>query len=132
MVVASQPSRYAGRIVAMKSFPAMIKKKHSVLCRLFVFLLTNFAFFQSVQAQPFAFVSRDLLVGFRKLSPFSTPYELVVNIGQATNYNNLPPGARITITQFTFNQLTNAFGDLSDLSCAVSGEVKLGDGGVTN
>src|SRR5260370_8495911 len=72
------------------------------------------------------------MVGFRKLSPFATPYELVVNIGQATNYNNLPPGARITITQFTFNQLTNAFGDLNNLTWAVSACVKGGDGGATN
>jgi hypothetical protein len=124
--------RYADEIVAMKSFLNMIKKKLPVICLLFVFLPSIFAFIQGVQAQPFAFVSRDLLVGFRKLSPFSTPYELVVNIGQSTNYNNLPPGTRITITQFTFNQLTNAFGDFNNLSWAASGEVRLGDGGATN
>lgn len=132
IVVVSRQPPYADKIVAMKSHITMIKKKHSVLCRFFVLLPAIFALIQGVQAQPFAFISRDLLVSFRKLSPFATPYELVVNIGQATNYNNLPPGARITITQFTFNQLTNAFGDFNDLSWAVSGEVRLGDGGAAN
>src|SRR5713101_4922231 len=109
-------SPYAGKIVAIKSHITMIKKKYSVLHRFFVLLPGIFALIQGVQAQPFKYTGRDLLVGFRKLSPFSTPYELVVNIGQVTNYNKLPPGSRITITQFTFNQLTNAFGDLNDLS----------------
>jgi hypothetical protein len=132
-MVGPPPPPYAGQIVAMKSFPTMIiKKKYSILCRFFVLLPALFALIQGAQAQPFKYSGRDLLVGFRKLSPFSTPYELVVNIGQATNYNNLPPGTRITITQFTFNQLTNAFGDLNDLSWAVSADAKGGDGGATN
>lgn len=110
----------------------MTKKKYSILHRFLILLPAIFALIQGVQAQPFVYTGRDLLAGFRKLSPFSTPYELVVNIGQATNYNNLPPGTRITITQFTFNQLTNAFGDLNNLTWAVSGEARLGDGGATN
>jgi len=128
MVVASRQSTYAGEIVAMKSFPTMINKKHPVDCRYFVFLSAFFALLQTASALPFVYKPHDLLVTFRKLSPFATPYELVVDIGQATNYNNLPPGTKITITQFTLDQLTNSFGDLNDLSWAVSGGVSFGSG----
>ena len=106
----------------------MIKKKHSVLCRFFVLLPAIFTLVQAASALPFVYKPHDLLVTFRKLAPFATPYELVVNIGQTTNYNDLAPGTKITFTQFTLDQLTNSFGDLNNLSWAVSGCVSFGSG----
>jgi len=100
--------------------------------RVFVLLAGAFTLVQSVQAQPFIYTGRDLLVGFRKLGSFATSYEMVSDIGQASSYSSLAPGTKVAITKFTLDQLTASFGDLNDLTWAVSGDVRGGDGGDTN
>jgi PKD repeat protein len=52
-----------------------------------------------------------VLAAFRKTSPFSGSYELVVNLGNITNLLALPVGTTINITNYSSTQLTNAFAD---------------------
>jgi hypothetical protein len=61
----------------------------------------------------------DLLAGFRK--PGVGTYELVVHIGNITNFEQLPPASTITITNYIPTQLSNAFADgFGGLSWSVS------------
>ena len=53
----------------------------------------------------------DVLAGFRKTGANAGKYELVVDLGNVTNFLALPAGTTITITNFSNGQLTNAFTD---------------------
>ena len=76
----------------------------------------------AVEAQPFIYNRGDLMLGFRKtLNPGL--YEAVVDLGPATNYVYLAPGATKPITQYTNNTqlVPDTFANLTNLSWSVSG-----------
>jgi len=62
------------------------------------------------RAQLFNYQTGDVLGGFRKTSPEGL-YELVVDLGNVTNFIKLPAGTTINITNYTAVQITNAFAD---------------------
>jgi len=53
----------------------------------------------------------DVLAGFRKTGVNEGNYELVVDLGNVTNFVSLSIGTTINITNYTASQLTNAFTD---------------------
>src|SRR4030095_11606710 len=79
-----------------------------------------------LQAEPFLYVGRDMLLGFRQAEVLS---ELVVNLGQASNYFTATPGSTIVLSNFTPVQLQNAFATFNDLLWSVSATTRSGDGG---
>jgi hypothetical protein len=69
----------------------------------------------AARAQFFSYSGKgDLLAGFRK--PGVGTYELVVNLGNVTNYLALTPGTTISITNFSPAQLSDAFPSYSGLN----------------
>ncbi|HLH52075.1 MAG TPA: hypothetical protein VKY92_00445 [Verrucomicrobiae bacterium] len=82
---------------------------------------------QVSMAQPFVYKDNDLLLGFRKTGTFQANYELVINIGQGTNYTHLAPGASIAVPNFTPSQLGDAFPNtnLNNLNWSVLGNPKV-------
>jgi hypothetical protein len=81
--------------------------------------------------QPFAFTNGNLMIGFRKLPPFSETYELIVNAGPAGNYTGLAPNTSVPIAQFTASQLATCFPEgLNDLNWSAFGAARVFD--VTN
>jgi len=74
---------------------------------------------------PFSYNYADLCLGFRKTGNYQASYECVVDIGPATNYVGLAPGATTTITQYTAAQLApNTYANLTNLSWSVTGFVE--------
>jgi hypothetical protein len=69
----------------------------------------------------FTYNPRDLILAFRQPGGAS---ELVVNVGQASNYTGLATGMTVTITNLDTNQLKTAFANLNNLSWSVSGDVR--------
>ncbi len=83
------------------------------------------ALLTAAQAQPFAYNNNELALGFRKTGIHQEAYEAVVNIGPATNYVSLAPGATIPVPNFTAAQLDpDSFSSLDFLSWSVSGYSK--------
>ena len=65
---------------------------------------------QFVSAQYFTVTGYgDMLAGFRKTGSNKGTYELVVNIGNVTNFLSVSPGSTIPVTGFSPSQLTDAF-----------------------
>ena len=58
----------------------------------------------------------DALAGFRKTGGNAGSYELVVNLGNITNFLKLSSGTMINITNYATSQLTNAFADTADFA----------------
>lgn len=58
----------------------------------------------------------DVLAGFRKTGVNAGNYELVVNLGNITNFLKLSGGTTINITKYANSQLTNAFADMGDFA----------------
>ena len=76
------------------------------------------------QAQVFTSNPNDLTLGLRKNSPYTeTPaYEVVVDIGQASNYTTLTVGTKISVPGYSASQLTGSDPEsLDDLSWSVFG-----------
>ncbi len=74
-------------------------------------------------ARGFVFNESDMLVGFRQ--PGGS-YELVVNLGPATNFNTFArqsPGGSIAITNYTVEKLGEAFSDLGGVDWSVFSSV---------
>jgi len=71
----------------------------------------------TLPAAPFLYSPGDLTLAVRKTG---NAYDYVVNIGKATNYNNLPGGVTFTVTNLSATQLGNAFPDLNDLQWSVA------------
>ena len=82
---------------------------------------------QFCSGQPFVYKDNDLLLGFRKTGSFQANYELVINIGQGTNYTQLTPGASVQVPNFTPTQLGDAFPNtnLSNLNWSVLGDPRV-------
>jgi hypothetical protein len=84
----------------------------------------GFALFTgTLPAAPFLYRQGDLALTFRKTGGAS---DLVVNIGRATNYNALPAGTTITISNLLVSHLATAFAGVNDLAWAVGGANRLG------
>ncbi len=84
-------------------------KKTFVKCWLAA-LLGAWASTATVSAQFFSYnLYGDALLGFRKTGTHQGNYELVVNLGNVTNFLKLPAGTTINITSYTPAVLTDAF-----------------------
>ncbi|MBX3746693.1 MAG: hypothetical protein KF833_15400 [Verrucomicrobiae bacterium] len=76
----------------------------------------------ALQAQTFQYAKGDLVLLFRKTG---SPADFAVNLGQATNYNNLPPGTVVNIDSLSAAQLVLAFPDLNGVRWSVAGVNRL-------
>jgi hypothetical protein len=90
---------------------------------------STLALVSQLNAEPFIYTGRDLLLGFRQADGVS---EMVVNLGQASNYLNAAQGSVITISNFTPAQLQAAFSTVNGLLWSVAGTTRSGDGGDTS
>jgi hypothetical protein len=73
----------------------------------------------------FDYTARDVVIGFRQASG---PEELVVDLGQATNFHYLTPGSVTQITNYSQATLDDAFSSLGGVSWSVFSSVLLGQG----
>jgi hypothetical protein len=71
-------------------------------------------------AAPFAYSDGDVILAFRQ--PGSP--DLVVNLGSATNFDAVPIGSTITVSNLSVSQLTTAFASLNSLNWAVFGATR--------
>jgi hypothetical protein len=79
---------------------------------------------ESAQAQSFLYTNNDLLLGFRKTGVFQENYEVVVNIGKATNYVKAVAGTTFNVPNFAPTQLVpDSFSDFNHLNWSVFGFV---------
>ena len=69
----------------------------------------------------FTYGEADLFLTFRKVTPYTESYEVVVDIGQASNYLYAPLGSTNTVSGYSIAQLTGSFQNLDNLSWAVVG-----------
>ncbi|HTR43782.1 MAG TPA: PKD domain-containing protein [Pseudomonadales bacterium] len=81
------------------------------LATLALVLLPGLAGAQNFTYNPYG----DVLSGFRKTGANAGSYELVVNLGNITNFLNLSAGTTINITNFTASTLTDAFTNYNNL-----------------
>jgi hypothetical protein len=85
-------------------------------------LLALLALSGSVGAQTFVYNNNDLMLGFRKTGVYQENNEVVVNIGQASNYVSAANGSVINITNFSLAQLMpGSYSSLDHLSWSVVG-----------
>jgi hypothetical protein len=76
----------------------------------------------AAQAQPFIYQNNDLCLGFRKNAPYTENNELVVDIGQASNYLNAAVGTTIPVQGYSAVQMVpGSFLSLDNLSWSVVG-----------
>jgi hypothetical protein len=76
----------------------------------------------SAQAQPFVYQNNDLCLGFRKNAPYTENYELVVDIGQASNYVGAAIGTTLPVKGYAPAQMVpGSFLTLDNLSWSVVG-----------
>ena len=75
-------------------------------------LATVFAAGAPVTAAPFLYSPTDLLLLFRQVGNAS---DLVVNLGSITQYDGLPAGTRLPVSQLTPEHLTATFPNLNGL-----------------
>jgi len=95
------------------------------LMRQFALALGIVAMIGTASAQPFTYTNNDLVLGFRKTGTFAGTFEVVVNVGKATNYTRAQPGASFTVPNFSLSQLTpGSFGDINHLNWSVFGYSK--------
>ena len=98
--------------------------RNPILLRRLAAVAGGFAMFTGTgAAAPFLYSQGDLVLTFRKTGGAS---DLVVNIGKATNYNTLPAGASVTISNLLVSHLAVAFSGVNDLAWAVGGANRLG------
>ncbi len=85
-------------------------------------LLSLLALLEHVEAQTFVYNNNDLVLGFRKAGVYQENNEVVVNIGQASNYVSAANGTVINITNFSLAQLVpGSYSSLDHLSWSVVG-----------
>lgn len=70
-----------------------------------------------LHAAPFLYAPGDLVLAFRQSGSAS---DLVVNLGKVTQFNALPPGSSVAITQLDATQLGAAFPSLNGLNWSVA------------
>ncbi len=82
----------------------------------------GFAWFTGAAfAAPFLYSSGDLVLAFRQTGSAS---DYAVNIGKATNYNNLPGGSTFAVTNLSVSQLGAAFPSVNELKWSVAGAIR--------
>jgi hypothetical protein len=82
-------------------------------------VIGGFALFTGgLRAAPFLYSPGDLVLAFRQTGNAA---DYVVNIGKATDYNNLAPGTTVPIANLAQSQLNSAFPSLNGLSWWVAG-----------
>ena len=74
----------------------------------------------SASGQSLTVKNGDLLAGFRKTGSHQANFEVVVNIGNITNFEALSAGSKINITNYVTQQLSDAFSDFNNLQWSVS------------
>lgn len=80
----------------------------------------------AVEAAPFTYNVGDLTLGFRMTNSTST-YDVVVNLGPATNYVTLPYNTVTNISTYVASVISpDAFAGLTNVSWSVEGEVNGG------
>jgi hypothetical protein len=80
--------------------------------------VAGFAWFTGATlAAPFLYSPGDLVLAFRQTG---APVDYAVNIGKATNYNNLPGGTTFTVTNLSGAQLNAAFPSVNELRWSVA------------
>lgn len=72
----------------------------------------------TLQAAPFLYGSGDLLLAVRQKG---NAVDLIVNLGKAANFANVPAGTTLTIGGVTAAQLTEAFPSLNGIQWSVAG-----------
>ncbi len=78
----------------------------------------------SANALPFVYQDGDLCLGFRKTVPYVAPYEIVVDLGPATNYENLAAGVTTNINQYSASQIDpDSYANWTNLQWSVTAEV---------
>ena len=76
----------------------------------------------SVDALPFTYQYGDLCLGFRKTGSYVGLYEIVVDLGPAVNYVNLPAGTTTNVTQYTASQIDpDSYASWTNLQWSVTG-----------
>jgi len=93
--------------------PALAKATFLAACAIVVF--------PKPAAGGFIYGPRDLILGLRQTGG---PSELVVNLGQVSNYFSLSVGASLVISNLSTNQLKTAFASLNSVSWSVSSAVR--------
>jgi hypothetical protein len=74
------------------------------------------------EAQPFVYQNNDLCLGFRKNGAYAENYEVVVDIGQASNYVAAAIGTTLPVQGYSASQMVpGSFVTLDDLSWSVCG-----------
>jgi hypothetical protein len=86
--------------------------------RVFAGLCAVLSLTDVASAQSFTAIKGDLLLGFRKTT--GGTYELVVNIGNVTNFLSVSPGTSININNYSTGQLSAAFSSYNNLQWSVS------------
>jgi hypothetical protein len=81
-------------------------------------LVGGFAMFTTAYAAPFVYAPGDLVLAFRQAGNAS---DYAVNVGKATNFNNLPSGTTVNIANLSLAQLHSAFPSLNALQWSVAG-----------
>jgi len=92
------------------------------LIRRLAAVVGGFAWFTgALYAAPFLYSSGDLVLAFRQTGGANN---YAVNLGKATNYNNLPPGTTLTVTNLSAAQLTSAFPSVNELKWSVAAAIR--------
>ncbi len=76
---------------------------------------------ETAEAQPFVYANNDLCLGFRKNAPYTENYEVVVDIGQASNYVGTAIGTTTPVQGYSASQMAGSFLTFDDLSWSVCG-----------
>jgi len=97
----------------------LMNRNSGNLRRLCVSVLALLTLDTMAQAQVFKYANNDLTLGFRKNDPYTENNEVVVDIGQASNYINLSVGTTISVPGFSAAQLTGSFASLNNFSWSV-------------
>ena len=80
------------------------------------------ALLNTAEAQPFVYQNNDLCLGFRKNGAYAEDYEVVVDIGQASNYVGAAIGTTLPVQGYSAAQMVpGSFLSLNDLSWSVCG-----------
>ena len=95
--------------------------KSSTPSKLTLAIVGILALANSGHAQYFTSSKGDLLAGFRKNPNFQGNYELVVNLGNITNYEAIAAGASVRVSNFSPAQLSAAFSGYNNLQWSVFG-----------
>ena len=76
---------------------------------------------ETAEAQPFVYQNNDLCLGFRKNAPYTENNEVVVDIGQASNYVGAAIGTTMPVQGYAASQMAGSFVTLDNLSWSVCG-----------